>query len=66
MEECESALSEFTFSQYKDHIHKGAAFGTVFYIADDGFFYVNIYDYQGTEFDSIKLPEPITPYNVRA
>jgi len=68
MEDCEILLEAegFMFSKYKDHIFKGMAFGAVFNIDETENVYVNIYDYEGTEFDNIKLPTPLTPYNQRA
>jgi hypothetical protein len=66
IEECEAALVGFIFSEYKDHVFKGSAFGTVFMVSGSTDIYVNIYDYEGVEFNAIKLPPPVTPYNERA
>jgi len=68
LEECKSVLEPvgFSFSEYDDHISLNSAYGSVFLIPDEEGIFVNIYDFYGNDFDDIKLPEPSTPYNVRA
>lgn len=45
---------------------KDSSFVSCFCINNEPHFFCNVYDYYGSEFDDIKQPEPLTPYNVRA
>lgn len=57
----------FTLSEYADHFHGHQGWGTVFRIDNQDGVFANLYDGEcPATLTNYRVPDPVTPYNVRA
>lgn len=59
------AAAGFIMSECNDHF-QGEGWGTLFQIPGQLGWFANVYDSETAALDAYRVPEPATPYNVRA